>query len=208
MHRVVRAFTGVLVAAAMATPSFGAPVASDAARARRSDEASLVNAIARQEASVERQAKAWSRLAGSICVGCITSANRVAPMSFERAAPAQTVAAKVEPVRSAIRTAQVPRRFVQLRRKHYAKMHRRDRLRLALRARRLHIAAVAKRRALRMAMLRRHIHPRVTTTIIPAYLPGATSRVYRIPVDRPWTPNDDGRWRETILPTATRLRRT
>ncbi len=57
--------------------------------------------------------------------------------------------------------------------------------------------------------MQRPVTAKLAPSLVPAYALGNETRVYRIPVDLPAAPLNEGRWRETILPTAnSRLRRT
>jgi hypothetical protein len=218
MTPVIRSVTAAFVVLAMAAPSVGAPLSSH--RDRETKIADLESATDRHEAQIDRQQKDWTKLSATICAGCITAANRVAPLNIERpgfhtasVAAQPLTAAKAEQVKTGIRTITTPKRFAQLN-KRYARLHKRERQRLALRARQQHAAALLKRRQLRAAALRRHMQRPVTAklapSLVPAYVLDSAMPVYRIPVDRPAIPAEDGRWRETILPTGNsgRLRRT
>ncbi|MCJ2015430.1 hypothetical protein [Methylobacterium sp. J-076] len=205
MRPAFRTLTAALLVAATAAPSLGAP--QGAGHGRPAADGDRDSAPASQTATLDRHENLWGKLSASICVGCITAANRVAPPSYERPGATAVAEAKAEPIKTASRVAAAPRKFVQLR-KRYAALHRRDRRRLAARARILRAAMHAKRRALRLAAAQRHRSVHAQAALVPAYGPGFENRVYRIPVDPPWTPGDDGRWRETILPTLVRLRRT
>lgn len=203
MHRVIRSVTAAAVTIAVVTPSIeGARAGGSNREAVYADRGS---AISKDTAFMTRQEKMWGRLSASICAGCITAANRVAPVSYERPGDKPVAEARIETVKVAVRRASAPRKFVQLK-KRYAKHHRRERLRLAARARLR--ATVARRHALRLAALKRRHHAPVRATFVPAYEVGSVNTVYRIPADQPFTPRDDGRWHETILPSATRLRRS
>jgi hypothetical protein len=218
MTPVIRSVTAALVVVAMAAPSVGAPLSSRRDRDAKAPE--MESAIDRQGATIDRQRNEWTKLSASICSGCITAANRVAPLKLDRPGDAVTTAAaqpvttaKAEQIKTAARTVATPRKFAQLK-KRYARLHKRERQRLALRARQQHAAALLKRRQLRAAALRRHMQrpvaSKVAPVLVPAYALGSEMRVYRIPVDLPTTPVNDSRWRETVLPTTntSRLRRT
>ena len=203
MHRVIRSVTAALVTVAVVTPSLAAP--QTAISKSRGQDVGRNAVEAQDSAFIARQEKMWRQLSASICSGCITASNRVAPVSYERAGSAPVAEAKIETVRTAIRTGATARKFVQLK-KRYAGHHRRERLRLAALARLR--AALMKRRAHRLAALkRRHVAP-VRAAFVPAYEARSSNVVYRIPTDPPFTPRDDGRWHETILPAAVRLRRS
>ncbi len=203
MHPVIRSVTAAVVTVAVVAPTL--EVAQAAGRNRDVSNAELDAANTKSAAFVARQEKMWGRLSASICTGCITAANRVAPMNFERQGDRPVAEARIETVKVAVRKAATPRRFVQLK-KRFAKYHRRERLRLAARARMR--AALARRHALRLAALKRRHHATVVrATFVPAYDVSSVHTVYRFPFDPPFTPRDDGRWHETILPSATRMRR-
>lgn len=208
MQRIVRASTALLVSFAVVLPTIEAPQA----RENRKSYASERDANSGVDTSfIDRQQKMWGRLSTSICAGCITATNRVAPVNYDRpgtavVAAVNTPPAKLETVRTAVRTAVTPRKFVALK-KRYAKHHRRERLRLAARARQ-RAAILAKKRAMHVAALRRRPHQApVRATFVPAYDVRSVHTVYRVPAGLPATPRDDGRWHETILPVALRLRR-
>lgn len=208
MQRIVRASTALLVSFAVVLPTIEAPHAGESRKSYASEREA--NSAA-DSSFIDRQQKMWGRLSASICTGCITATNRVAPVNYDRlgfavAAAAKTSPAKLETVRTAVGTPASPRKFVALK-KRYAKHHRRDRLRLTARAR-LRAAMLAKRRAMHVAALRRRPHHApVRATFVPAYDVRAVSTVYRVPAGVPATPRDDGRWHETILPVSVRLRR-
>lgn len=204
MHRVIRLLTAAVVSGAVVMSSLEMPHAAEAKRPIANAERDA--AMTHDTAFITRQEKMWGRLSASICSGCITTANRVAPVSYEKPGSAPITEAKIETVKTAVRKAAPPRRYARLQAR-YAQHHRRDRLRLAARAR-LRAAALAKRRALRFAALKRHRHASLRATFVPAYEARSVNVVYRVPADMPFTPRDDGRWRETILPTTLRLRRS
>lgn len=208
MQRTIRASTALLVSFAVVLPTIEAPKAQESRKSYASERDA--NSAA-DTAFIDRQQKMWGRLSASICTGCITATNRVAPVNYDRPGTAlvsavKTSPAKLETVQTAVRTAAAPRKFVALKNR-YAKHHRRERLRLAARARQ-RAAMLAKKRAMHVAALRRrHHHVPVRATFVPAYDVRSVNTVYRVPAGLPATPRDDGRWHETILPVATRLRR-
>lgn len=195
--------TAAFVTMAVVTPSLDVAQAAGASKQPQNAERAAVEA--KDTTFIDRQEKMWGRLSASICSGCITAANRVAPSSYEKPGSTPVAEAKLETVKTAVRTAATPRRFVQLK-KRYAKHNRRERLRLAARAR-LRTAMLAKRRALHVAALKRRHPAPARAAFVPAYEARSINTVYRIPTDQPFTPRDDGRWHETILPTALRMRR-
>lgn len=203
MHRVIRSVTAAFVTMAVVTPSLDVAQAAGANKQPQNTGRAAVEA--KDTTFIDRQEKMWGRLSASICSGCITAANRVAPSSYEKPGSMPVAEAKLETVKTAVRTAATPRRFVQLK-KRYAKHNRRERLRLAARAR-LRTAMLAKRRALHVAALKRRHPAPARAAFVPAYEARSINTVYRIPTDQPFTPRDDGRWHETILPTALRMRR-
>lgn len=213
MYPVIRSLTAALVAAALATPSLGAPRKPGSEQGPSAGTEGVESALARESATVERQQKRWSRLSASICTGCITAANRVAPSNYERTevnpiAGAKVIAAaNVEHIKTALRLNPTPHKFVNLR-KHYAKLHRRDRRRLAARKHHLRLAMRARRHAARLAAARRKRFGIVQAKFVPAYRTGFENRVYRVPVDRPFMPLEDSPIYETILPTSVRPQRS
>ncbi|WP_342165796.1 hypothetical protein [Methylobacterium sp. SD21] len=195
--------TAAFVTMAVVTPSLD--VAQAAGANKQPQKTGRAAVEAKDTTFIDRQEKMWGRLSASICSGCITAANRVAPSSYEKPGSTPVAEAKLETVKTAVRTAATPRRFVQLK-KRYAKHNRRERLKLAARAR-LRTAMLAKRRALHVAALKRRHPAPARAAFVPAYEARSINTVYRIPTDQPFTPRDDGRWHETILPTALRMRR-
>ncbi len=204
MHRVIRSVTAAVVTMAVVTPSLD--LAQAAGANKQSQTAGRAAVEAKDTTYIDKQEKMWGRLSASICSGCITAANRVAPSSYEKPGSTPVAEAKLETVKTAVRTAATPRRFVQLK-KRYAKHNRRERLRLAARAR-WRTAMLAKRRALHIAALKRRHPAPARAAFVPAYDARSINTVYRIPTDQPFTPSDDGRWHATILPTALRMRRS
>ncbi len=135
MQRIIRASTALLVSFAVVLPTVEAPQAQESRKPAASERDA--NSAA-DTAFIDRQQKMWGRLSASICTGCITATNRVAPGNYDRpgtalVAAVKTSPAKLETVQTAVRTAAAPRKFVALK-KRYAKHHRRERLRLAARA--------------------------------------------------------------------------
>ncbi|SFM56728.1 hypothetical protein [Methylobacterium pseudosasicola] len=187
MKRVLHSLAATLAAFAIALPSISAAVPASRVT-ERSDPGPDRSALI-----AERQQRTWQQLSGSICTGCITAANRVAPVNYDKpslielAQPAPGVKTATHRPRAEVRLAQL--------RKRYARLQRRDRRRLALRA---HPVRLAKRLHLRkLAQLHR----------APVAWPVGSSRVaYRLPeppVERPWVPQDDDRWHAiTILPAS------
>lgn len=219
MHPAIRSLTATILCVAIASPSLAGPRTGGPDRGRAAIEGEREAVLARESATVDRQEKLWTHLSASICVGCITAANRVAPSTYERTvanpiAGAKVIAAaNVVHIKTAISQNPTPRKFVNMK-KRVAKLHRRDRRRLAARAHQLRLAMQAKRHAARLAAVRAtaavqlHKIGPVQATFLPVYKAGIESRVYRIPVDQPWAPQDDGRVFETFRPVPTRSRRS
>lgn len=213
MYTAIRSLTAALLIAAMAIPSLGAPGKSEAGQGRHAGTKDPESVLVRESATVERQQKIWSHLSASICAGCITAANRVAPSTYERTEPSPIAgarviaAANVEHIKTALRSNPTPRKFVTLK-KHYAKLHRRDRKRLAARRHQLRLALRAKRHAAHLAAIRRKRLGIVQARFVPAYRAGSEKRVYRVPVDQFGLPPEGGRAYETIIPTLVRLQRS
>ncbi|MCJ2144234.1 hypothetical protein [Methylobacterium sp. E-066] len=186
MKRVLHSLAATLAAFAIALPSIS--VAIPASRAPEQpnpgpDRSALI---------AERQQRTWQQLSGSICTGCITAANRVAPVNYDKpsliapAQPAPRVKIATRRPRAKVRLAQLSKRYARLQRHH--------RRRLALQA---HPVRLAKRLPPRkLAQFHR----------APVAWPIGSSRVaYRLPeppVERPWVPQDDDRWHATILPAS------
>lgn len=219
MHPAIRSLAAAILVAAIATPSFASPRSGMSNRGRDAIERDGESVLARESATVDRQEKMWTHLSASICVGCITAANRVAPSTYERTAANPIAGAKViaagnvEHIKTILSQNPTPRRFVNMK-KRVAKLHRRDRRRLAARAHRLRLAMRVKRHAAHLAAFRAapatrpHRIGAVQAIFLPVYEAGMESRVYRIPVDQPWAPQDDGRIFETFRPVPPRFRRS
>lgn len=187
MKSVARVITVLLTVVAMAAPSIGAPIGHDRRSERQRSKVDQPSAV--DTSFAERQERLWRKLSGSICTGCITSANRVAPVSYER--PSLIDLAQALPPRTQV-AARKPRAKVRVAylRKRYARLHRRNRTRIAAR---LHWRQIA-----RTAMLRKYAH-RTTVPIFTIGWPGFDNRPRVLPIERPGTPRDDGRRHETIL---------
>ncbi|TXN03930.1 hypothetical protein FV242_09420 [Methylobacterium sp. WL64] len=197
MKSVAHSLIAALAAFAVLSPSIVAAVP-----AGRSAEQPRP-AVDRSALIAERQQRTWQQLSGSICTGCITVANRVAPVSYDKPSlvelaqrPTRLATAARRP-RAKVRLAQLRRakmRVAQIRlaqmRKRYARLHRHDRRRLAAGA---HPVRLAKR-------------PPPRTLALAGGLPVGPIQVeYRLPehpVERPWVPQDDNRWHATILPAS------
>lgn len=192
MKSVAHSLMAALAAFAVLSPSIVAAVP-----AGRSAEQPRP-AVDRSALIAERQQQRWQQLSGSICAGCITVANRVAPVSYDKPSlvelaqrPTRLATASGRP-RAKVRLAQLRRAQIRLAqmRKRYARLHRHDRRRLAAGA---HLVRLAKR-------------PPPQTLALQGGLPVGPIRVeYRLPehpVERPWVPQDDNRWHATILPAS------
>lgn len=186
MKRAVHSFAATLAAFAIAWPSISGAVPAGRVTAQPKSGPDRSAIIA------ERQQRTWQQLSGSICTGCITAANRVATVSYDKPSLIQ-LAQPAPRVQTATRRPRAKMRLAQLR-KRYARLHRHDRRRLALRA---HPVRLAKRLPpRRLAQLH---------TLPVAWTVGSMPVAYRLPEppgERPWMPQDDNRWHATILPAS------
>ncbi|MCJ2056795.1 hypothetical protein MKL09_09525 [Methylobacterium sp. J-048] len=186
MTRVAHSLMAALAAFAIALPTLSAAV--PASRHPEHPEP----AGDRSALIAERQQRTWQQLSGSICNGCITAANRVAPVSYDKPSLV-ALAQPSQPVRTVSRRPRATVRLAHIR-KRYARLQRRDRRRLALRA---HPVRLAKR-----------LHPRKFArhdTVAVAWPAGSIRVAYRLPerpVEQPRVPRNDNRWHATILPPA------
>lgn len=178
----------IVTVVAMTAPTVGAPLRQDRDPQPRPSKIDRSTGV--ETAFVERQERLWRKLSGSICAGCITSANRVAPVSYER--PNLTDLAQAQTARVQV-VARKPRAKVKLAylRKRYARLHRRNRSRIAARPRRVLVTTAAP--------IRKYAgHSSVSSVLSPGWV-GFDTRTRAIPIERPEAPHDDGRRHETIL---------
>ncbi|MGU3407729.1 hypothetical protein [Methylobacterium brachiatum] len=186
MTRVAHSWMAALSAFAIALPSISAALPAS----RSADHAGA--GIDRAGLIAERQQQRWQQLSLSICTGCITVANRVAPVSYDK--PSLAELARPNPrVTMAARRPRAKVRLAQLR-KRYARLQRHDRRRIAARARPVRLAKRLPPRKLA------HLQ-----TAPVAWPVGSIPVAYRLPerpVERPWVPQDDNRWHATILPAS------
>ncbi|MCJ2123174.1 hypothetical protein [Methylobacterium sp. J-077] len=186
MKSVVHSLAAALAAFAVALPSLSAAAPASPTAGQPG------TGVDRSALIAERQQRTWQQLSGSICTGCITAANRVAPVSYDK----PSLIALAQPVPRLETVARRPRATVRLAqlRKRYARLQRRDRRRFAVRA---HPLRLAKR-----------LHPRKLAQFhtAPVTWPvGSMPVAYRLlerPVEQPWVPQDDNRWHATILPAS------
>lgn len=188
MKSAAQVMTVLLTVVAMAAPSIGAAIGQDRRSERQQSKLDQPSAV--DASVVERQERLWRRLSGSICTGCITSANRVALVSYERPSLIDLAQAKPPRTQVAARKPRAKMRVAYLR-KRYARLHRRNRTRIAARLHRRQIA--------RTAMLRKSAHRNTVPPIFTIGWSGFDDRPRVLPIERPGTPRDDDRRHETIL---------
>lgn len=176
---------------AMAAPTLGEPLRQS--RTPERQHAGYDKAGGVDTSFVERQDRLWRKLSSSICTGCITSANRVAPVSYEKPKVVDLSKAQPANVQVAVRKLRSKVRIAHLR-KRYAHLHRRNRIRIAARHRRMQIATAAR--------IGKYALHNSASPILSIGWSGFDDRTRVLPIEKPEAPRDDDRRHETILPAS------
>ena len=188
MRHVANFMTVTVTVVAMVAPSIGANLNQQ--HGTRQHEAVSRLQDRADTFMVDRQDRLWRKLSGTICAGCITSANRVPLVSYDKPNLADVAKAQPSAVKTVAQQFRATSKITHLR-KRYARLHRRSRLRI--------VAQRHKVKNTKVAILNKKLPRGAVLPVQSIGWSGFNDRSHVLPTELPHTPHDDGPIHSTIL---------